>query len=108
MKERRKFKRFPVNLKLKYKLILDDMSGKVKNISKNGILFNVTEEIEPDSYLFIEFTTPQKKRLKSYIKIVRSNKIEDNNYEIGAKFLSIESEIFNNELNLFLQGLEVE
>jgi hypothetical protein len=108
MKERRNFKRFPVSLKLKYNYILEDLSGRISNISQNGILFDTTELIDIGTYLLIQFTTSAKKNLKSYIKVVRTKKIDDSKFEIGATFLNIDGEDFNAELENFLNTLKGE
>ncbi|HOK41748.1 MAG TPA: PilZ domain-containing protein [bacterium] len=105
MIEKRKFKRIPVDIEFKYIKILEDITGRIKNISEDGFCFLTEEKLEPNSYISIEIKIKSKK-IKTYAKIIWVKQKDKKNYEIGAKFIDLDSPTFNDDIKKILNLLE--
>lgn len=106
MTEKRKFKRIPVDLELKYTKIIDDLSGKIKNICEQGLMFTAEEKLEKDSFLLINFKIKNKK-FNTYAKVVWAKEIEKNKFDAGIKFIDIECSSFCEDLKEIISSLGV-
>jgi len=111
VKERRKFFRLPVEIKVKFKPLdsLIDTKGlkaaKTRDLSTGGILFNSSTKMTPDDtlQLKLDFTRGKSKYdLAAIGRVVRCSKLENGQYHIGVQFL----EIYPDDLTLLKGYIE--
>lgn len=111
VKERRKFIRLPVEIRVKYKALKEiiDTSGlkpaKVKNLSSGGILFHSDKKLSKDDTLQLKLDFARgnsKYDLAAIGRVVRCSTLKSGQYNIGVRFL----EIYSDDLNLLKGFIE--
>ena len=100
-KERRKFIRLPVEIRVKYKALKEiiDTSGlkpaKVKNLSSGGVLFHSGKKLSKNDTLQLKLDFARGKSkydLAAIGQVVRCSALKNGQYTIGVRFLEIYSD----------------
>ena len=98
MKERRKFKRLPVEIKLTIESLyrqnnesLEELNESivVTDVSKTGIGFMTSAELPMDYYFNARIEIDEERKFYGVMKIIRKDQEEDGTFHFGCEFVGM-------------------
>jgi len=98
VKERRKFKRLPVEIKLTIESLyrqnnesLDELNESivVTDVSKTGLGFLTSAELPMDYYFNARIEIDEERKFYGVMKIIRKDQEEDGSFHFGCEFVGM-------------------